>query len=351
MKKQLEATNQTQTKLSQHIADLISTDIETFRNEASDAFAIHIKKERAILESLNGKGIDGQTLLAAWENEVLAVSHKLDKKLDDETLKKCLSKNLFLNKSGTDSKTAQLIHERKIEILDEFILKYYPLAKKSKKDIYKKQRRAAVQLLSISENEILELKNHQANFIEYQTAANEHNIAVIDPCDSKSKRKKVALQIEAEQRQVLTAENDRLYEIKNRLNSLSVASGGVLIDILDKKWDLTEILNLREQYEKAISKLPKKDTNNAIKRLEIFDRETRDFRNEQTTKLVINAEQVSLTTARTITKDIDNILLRVFDLTDAQKDKLVQNAKEYNELTHEQSNIIKIQSNRLKVSK
>lgn len=351
MKKQSTTISQVQIKKSQHVADLISTDIEIFRSEASDAYAVHTKKERAILESLNAKNIDSQTLLAAWEDEVLSLNHKLDKKLDDETLKKCLSKNLFLNKTGTDSKTIQLIHERKIEILDEFILKHYPLTKKSKKDIYKKQRKAALQLLSASEHEILELKNHQADFIIYQAAAKKHNIAVIDPCDSKSKRKKVVQQIEIEQRQVLTAESDRLYEIKNRLNSLSVASGGVLIDILDKKWDLNTILDLREQYEKAISKLPKKDTNNAIKRLEIFDRETRDFRNEQTTKLVINAEQVNLTTARTITKDIDNILLRTFDLTTAQKDQLIQNAKEYNELTHEQSNIIQIQNNRLKASK
>lgn len=349
MKKQSTNTSERdQIKKAQHISDLAATNVDAFRAEATIAFNTHSKSERALLKGLNVKDVDSSKLLAAWETDVLALNHKLDNKLNDETFKTSLLKNLFLSKKCVDAKLMQLIFERKTENLNEFILKFYPINKKSKKDVFKKQRRLAKLLLLRPEEEILQLKNHQADYIAYLNAAAEHDIAIVDPCDTKANRKKIAQQIESEQRQVLNAENDRLYEIKNRLNSLSAMSGGVLIDILDKKWELDTVLELRSQYEKAISKLSKKDSGNAIKRLEIFDKVTNAFRNEQTTKLEINAEQVSLATARTITKDIDGVLLRVFDLTEVQKDQLINNAKEYHDLNEEQSAIINKQNIRSK---
>lgn len=337
--------NAQSTKLS--IAKMISTNVEEFRTEASKVFGAFSKKERLILKKLDGKCVESQSVLAAWENELLPLNNNLEEKHKDANFKKSLAKNLYLDKDEIQAELDQIITKRKAEILNKFILGVYPVNKKFKKSVYKKQRKYLRMLVSKPEADILQLKNHQTDYLAYKAAAKKNSIAVIDPCDSKSKRKKVILQIEAEQRQVLTAESDRLYEIKNRLNSITAMSGGVLIDILDKKWDLITILSLRDQYEKAIGKLPKKDANNAIKRLEIFDKETSSFRNEQTNKLVINAEQVSLATARTITKDIDSILLRVFDLTDKQKDQLTQNSKEYSELNKEQAAIIEKQNKRL----
>lgn len=344
-KKQPKAKDQFQAKQND-IVDLIESNIELFRDKAAKACSDFSKIERKLLKKLTNKSVDSKTLLDEWANDIVTLNHKLDAKLEDDTLKSCLSKNLFLSKSGTHAKTIQIVNERKTEVLNDFILKHYPIDKKSKKDLYKKQRRLAKLLLSRPEEEIAELRQHQLEFMAYMSAAEERNITVVDPCLSKSNRKKAIQKVESEQRQVLINENDRLYEIKNKLNSLSVMSGGVLVDILDKNWDLNAVLALREKYEKAINKLPKKDANNAVRRLEIFDKETRDFRNEQTAKLVIDAEQISLATARTITKDIDNILLRLFDLTTTQKDQLIKNANEYGELVKEQAAIIEKQNSR-----
>lgn len=351
MKKQLPIINDREQTKRQHITDLILTNIEDFRDEASKVYGAFSLKERSLLEGLDANGIDSYNVLSAWEEELLPLIHALQSKQTEDVFRKAIVKNLFLSEAEIQPKIDELISKREAEIIHNFTFRLYPVNENKRKDIYKKQRERVRILFSRPEAEILQIKDHKIDYMLCSEAAEKNNIIVVDPYSSRSKRNKAIKMINKERRNILAAENERLEYTKGRLEALSAMNGGILIDITTKKWDLMTILSLRNQYEKSVDKLSKEDSNNAIKRLEIFDKETRDFRNEQMAKLVVSADQVSLAIARTITKDIDTLLLQVFDLTVIQKNQLVLNAKEYRELSHEQAEITKHQSNRLKTAR
>lgn len=346
MKKELPIINDREQSKRQYIADLVLTDIEKFRTEASKIYGKFTPAERFITKGLEGSGVDSYSVLAAWQDELVPLIHSLQKTRTDDNFRKIIIKNLIIDESEVQSKLDLIIKNRQIEIIDNFTYKLYPINKTKRKDIYKKQRKLARELLSRPESEIEQIKEHQINYMLYMDASEKNEITVIDPHDRKSKQRKTIKQIKIERKKVLASEAERLNYIKGRLEALSAMNGGILVDIFNKEWDLMTILALRNQYEKLIGKLAASDTNDAIKRLEVFDKVTSQFKNEQAAKLAVNSDQTSLTTTRTIVKKIDTLLLNVFDLTTIQKNQLVLNAKEYRELTHEQSEIIKTQNNR-----
>ena len=106
------------------------------------------------------------------------------------------------------------------------------------------------------------------------------------------------------------------------------------------------VLGLRNQYEKKINELSKSDQKNAVKRLAVFDKETAKFREEQIKKIALSSDQAGLEITRKITKDVDSLLLRIFDLSNIQKNQLVIQMKEFRELSSEKATILERQDNR-----
>lgn len=344
--KELPVIDDREQSRKQQITDCVLTNVETFRTEASKAYCDFTPNERALLNGIKTDDIAGYNVLAAWHDQLKPLYHILHSSLSDKTFRESIVKNLVLDKEETQSRIDRLITDRKSEILHNFIFDIYPIVNNKRKDIYKKQRERVKNLLSQPESEIEQIRDHQINYILYKGAASQNHITVVDPYTSLFKRIKARKCIHTERKKTLAYENNRLSYITERLRELSAMNGGLLVSFLDKKWDLIVVLDLRNRYEKEITKLSPNDKKDAIKRLAIFDAKTHEFKKEQIEKIAISSDQVSLETTRTITKDIDALLLRIFDLTTIQKNQLLLCTKEYRELTQEQSAILQTQNNR-----
>jgi len=331
----------------QRLNDIALTNTEAFRAEATKAYHKHTTQERKSLSKLKSKDITIYNVLAAWQDELLPLLDSLGEKQTDDIFCKFISKNLILNKDNLQSKIEQLITERKKELLTDFTLNIYPLEKNGK-DKHKSQRKQALKLLSLPKSSIINIKTRFVDYIICKEIANKNNLTVIDAHSSFIKRGRNKSLIRSERKKAIKSEKKQLIYVKSRFDSLSAINGGLINVILDKGWDLMTVLALRNQYEKSVNKLSKKDEKNAVKRLEIFDKETKSFKKEQADSLIVDSDQANLETTRAITKDIDALLLRIFDLTNVQKNQLVLNIKEYRELTQEKANILQTQSNRAK---
>lgn len=328
----------------QIILNSLLTNVESFRSDATKAFSDFTLKERSTLDAIEADDITSYSVLSAWEQELMPIQQSLAARRTDDNFSKLLIKNLILNNDETQPKINQIISKREIEVLHNFTNQIYPI---NEHDEYSEQRQQANILLSRPESDIFQIKNHQIDYILYGEIAKSNNITVIDLHTSFFNRIKGNLRLRSERKKTVKAENERLKFIKNRLEILSNMNGGLIVEIFEKKWDLITIISLRNQYEKKINKLSVDDAKNAVKRLSIFDAETHKFKNEQIEKLSINSDQVSLEITRSITENIDNILLRIFDLTNIQKNQLLLYSKEYRELQAEQTAILNLRSERI----
>ena len=347
MAKSLPNINNREQSIRQRINDLVLTDVEIFRAEANRAYSEFNIKERRLLENITTKDTTSYGVLAAWQDKILPILNDLTDKQTDKTFYKFIAKNLVMDETKSQNKANQIIKDRKNEIISNFVFEIFPIQKGSK-DICKQQRERTLKLLSQPIKEIDRIKNHLINYMICQEIADQNKITIADTYDSFFKRKKAKSRIRSERKKAIKSENLRLEYIKKRFKSLSARNNGLIDKIANKKWDLMIILALRNQYEKSIGKLSKTDEKNALKRLEIFDKETKDFKKEQIERLVIDSDQANLETTRTLIKDTDELLLQIFDLTTIQKNQLVLNVKEYRELTEEKAAILQTRSNRAK---
>jgi hypothetical protein len=330
----------------QQIINTVLTSVENFRIDATKSYSNLSNSERLLLESIETDNIDSYSVLSAWQQDLRPIQRILHEKRSDDAFAKLLVKNILLTTDETQPKIDQIITRRETEVLHNFTNNIYTKINGKKKIIYTEQIQHANKLLSKPESEINQIRNHQIDYMLYKEIANQNNITVVDSHTSFFRRLKANARIKSERKKTIKSENERLLFIDNRLESLSAINGGLIVEVFKKKWDLITIFSLRNQYDKKINKLSDNDANNAIKKLAIFDAETQKFKNEQTEKLSINSDQVNLETTRFMTKDIDNLILRIFDLTTIQKNQLLLYSKEYRQLIQEKTDIINLQNDR-----
>jgi len=330
----------------QQILNIYLTNIEEFRIKATKAYNDFCQKERSTLEGIKTNNISSYSILSAWEQNLLPIQQSLINKRSDNLFAKILIRNLSLNNDELQSKIDQIISERESEILNNFTSQIYTHQENKNHNIYAKQSHNLKILLSQPESAVKQIKDHQIDYFLYKEIAMQNNINVVDLQNSLWKRVVVKRRINSERKKTIKSENERLIFINNRLNALSTINGGLVTEIIENNWDLITIYSLRNQYEKKIGKLSESESKNAIKRLEVFDTETQKFKIEQIEKINISADQVNLETTRLLTKNIDNLMLRIFDLTNMQKNQLLLYSKEFRELTKEKIDINILQNNR-----
>ena len=327
----------------QQIADSLITNLEEFRTDAARAYAEYLPYERSIISNLKTDKIDAYTVLEDWEETLKPLLEAINDKRSDANFRKIITEQLLLVDTETQVKINSLVIDRKFELINNFISKFYPVNKKAK-NRYRQQRQQIRELLSMPASKIQSVKNHYVCYLLYKEATERNNITAIDSHTSLIKRLVAKRHIRHERKQTIKSENSRLSYINDRIKSLSAMNSGLLVDISNKKWDFVAILDLRHNYEKKISKLTKENEKDAVKRLSIFDAVTADFKKSQIEKMTIDSDISNLETTRTITKDIDSILLRIFDLSNIQKNQLLVCFKEYRELGQEKTSILDRQS-------
>jgi hypothetical protein len=161
------------------------------------------------------------------------------------------------------------------------------------------------------------------------------------------KRKHAVKKVSVERKKTTIYERNRLREIKDKLEKLSQYYDGLIGKILENDWDVIVVIGLRNQYEKKIKALAGDESGSALKRLEIFERVTKDFRDQQVEKHVLHdASHNNLAATRQIAQAIDALLLQIFDLTNSEKNQLLVRLKEARELLEEQENIIQHRNRR-----
>lgn len=316
----------------QQITDALLTDVEKFRDIARKSFRDLKTQDRFMIEDIETEDVSGYSILAAWEEELLPLTAALEKNLSDKNFYKTISKNLFYEEDEAKRIIDELITKRKRLVVADFISSFYPKTKKNNFNLNKKQLK---KILNKPDEEIKTLKDRLVMFALCEETARKNNVTVVDYHSTLIKRIFDTLKIQVERTKARNNTNKGVKNITKRINKLAAANNGLIVDINENEMDLPIIFNLKNQYEKIISALPKIDSKDSIKRLAAFDSITSKYSKEIETKFTINADQVNLEHTRKTISDIDKILLRIFDLTNLQKNQLLLQTKEYRELCAE----------------
>ena len=325
----------------QQYEELFTNDVELFRREATKAYSAYEPHERKFLGKLETADVTSYAALTTWEDALLPVLFTLQTKRTEPTFRRAMVKHLVLDVDETQKTIHGVINSREKALIEKFITQVY--GRQTKKN--RKQRRRIFGLFSVPQQEVFDMKEHLVAYTLLRHIADEHNIAVVDAHTSLRLRLKMGRRIRRERKKALRAETVRLAHIADRMADIRAVHNGLVADVLDKNIDLATVISIRNRYEKRLASLSKSDVMSAAKRLAIFDEETKEFRDQYASAITGDLE-ASLEATRQSAKAIDDLLLRIFDLTTTQKNQLLLYTKEYRELADEQAAIAQTQKNR-----
>lgn len=323
------------------LEEFIKTDRESFRAQATAALEAFGPEDRELAASLEDDHTTTDDVLRAWSEQIEPVYEDLEAKRTDAKFKKTLIRQIGFNDDEADRAIDYLVDERKSSLLSEVLDNLYPL-----QDEHAYQRGYATDLLTRPEAEITSFMDRYIDFAEAVDASNQYKVLILDPHASWIDRQRTAMQINKERQATLRDEDARLDEIDLELRELVEDENSLVAPIVDRNWDFATVLDLRAKYEKQSKALSKSDQKSPAKKLKLFERITSSFRDQEAERQARAHHSHNLKQLRSINEDIYNLLLEVFDLSAAARNKLLLDIQTYTKLTRERDLILLVQRNR-----
>lgn len=322
--------------------EFIKTDREAFRAQATEALKRFTPEDREHAASLETRHTTTDDILRAWTEQIEPIHQDLELKRDDTRFKKSLIKAIGFSDNDADKAVDYLVDERKESLLDEVLSNLYP----TDDGEIPYQRNYAHEMLSQSDADINDFFSRYIDFIKAVDAAEQYNVLLCDPHASWLERQKTAIQINKERQRLNKDEDARLEEIEHQLETLGNDPESLVGQIIAKEWNFITLLDLRSKYQKHVDSLSKEDRKNPSKHLKLFERVTQSFRDRETERLAKAYHSHSLKTLRKINEEVYDLLLEIFDLDNAKRNRLLMDIQRHTRLSQERDLILLIQRNR-----
>ncbi|HCH34057.1 TPA: hypothetical protein DEW05_00795 [Candidatus Saccharibacteria bacterium] len=322
-------------KRLQEITDSAITNIELFRQQAKAALKQYSKRERKLLEQLHQDTSQPYDFLDQVETQLIPLRQALNAKRTNDSFKKTLAKHT-LQRTSEVQPAVDLV----IDYSDNFHIETFVRNNSSLTSLHADWLKAFVTTMGIEE--ISSLKKHYSDAVLYRLVAANHAITIVDPNSGIVRRMLDTTGIRRERRKTIAHENSRMRKITTRRSELSQLHDGLIPMISSVDWNIMEVLALRQEYEKKLSSLSVDDVLDDKRRLELFDSVTSEFKK----KHAVQSVTTSLESARQSSAGVDTLLLRIFDLSTTQKNRLLTDFKEYRGIDDEEVAITQARAQR-----
>ena len=326
------------------LADMAEMDREGFRLQATCIATLYSPADRQQIRLVASCGLDAYEIVQRWHTDIYPQLLQLDQQRTKNGVQNALIKHLIIDKPEAEKLTSELVVRQQKKIVTAFIDSFLPAP----------ERHIAVltRLFSQPYDMIASLRQRYLDYLLHTKVAEQSGIVVYDPNSPWPTRRRVARHISAERQHTESLEHNRLLTIDERIEHLSASYDGLLGKIIERDWDLIIIVSLKNKYEMEIQALPASESKSPTRRLAIFEKITKAFRDVQVEKFAqIDNTHGGLRSARLISENVDELLLQIFDLTNTQKNQLLVLIKEARELIAEREDIISKRAHRQQLLK
>jgi hypothetical protein len=312
---------------------------EKFRETAAQAYEAFGDADRKISRQLQTKDISIHDILDTWKQGLQGVRQALDERQQDNQFARYLADNLFLSLESAREKITQLTTAAAHEFLQQVVQELYP---ESTKTAHEKQQVARA-FLSQPEIAIDDFYQRYVAFAAAVESAKRAKITIYDSMATWVERQRTLSTIKKERHQTLKQQRERLNVIDHETAKLRQLNDNLLDELLEHQWDPFVIQNLYQAYKDHLAELPKKEQHSPTKLLHIFDTVTADFRDQEVQKMSDQTPHMGLNGLRQLSEEINKLLLRFFDLSDNEKQALLEGATAYQDLEQEKASIKQLQ--------
>ena len=300
------------------------TDTLAFRETARQATAQFTRQMRRSIERADSRNAPIYSLFNDWTNELAPELETLEGKAESKTLEQTLARQLNLTPAVAEERAKDLVDQRREELLERFIDLYQYGASGRK---YQAARDLFAQPIKV----VADIRDRFIDYTLCQTVANELGLAIFDPHSSFLKRRQLARKERRQIKQYVKKQSKRLEEIRGQQNRLMSEQNGIVGRIFTLKLDTILAFDAYRQYKKRLDTL-KPASRTPAKTISLFATVTKSIRD--TYVKTLPADSTLLDTQLAI-EELDNVLIKIFAMTDTERNTLIVKLKRYRELESE----------------
>lgn len=313
--------------LPKHEQDVALTDPEAFREATQKAHWDFGPYERATIRRLTTRSVSPEQFFSRVEKELQPTRAKLKKQGNDKAFWRSLGTHMLLDEADAVEQADVLIEERDEELVSEFIDSLYPRR-------FVRARSQANSLLNSPDEALERIRNTYERREAYVLAAQQANIAALDMHAPLLNRLIARVPIWLDRSRLRRAAKQRRVYIAATIQEIKTRHSGLLEGLLESDLDTVILLDLRAKYEKKLAGLTREEAADPAVCLQVYEDVTYRFKQEYIRSHTSARDTVA--SARESVAPVDDILFRLFELSNAQKNKLVSDMKTYRELQNEQ---------------
>lgn len=300
-----------------------------FRAQAAQSFAACPRDFRKMAQKFDKSVPVALDFFLAWREDFLPQIQKARRASRQPRVAKIFADDFSLDEAARAEVIDALLGRNLAQIRADFVEKNYPLSEK-------KLHRLAQKFVAQTEEDCAAQIDAYVNFALYREVAREQNLAIYD---SQARWPRRAFQKRRARRQVrrlLREVRARLAQISDETSQIEQQNNGLVARLFGLKIDYITVLAARQEYEKALARLSKKSAESPAKRLALYEKKTEAIRSQYLDSVPGLA---NLSDAQQAVKEIDSVLLAIFDLDNAQRNQIMDLLKQYRDLVRERENL------------
>ncbi len=306
-----------------------------FRRQAQEVYGRYSRQTRKFHAKLATDDISTLEFFIRWQDSLLPIRRSVAEASASAAFSKSLRKHLVLNESTAQALADKLSFERDHEEVERFLSALYTVEPSP-------QRQAAQDILTRSVADIEDEMRLHIDYLLMASVAKRRQLTIADPAAGRLKRLIQRGRQKREIKRYVKAQTRRLRGIELRQSEIETKYGGLILRIFNLQLDVVEVLAARQDYDKRLGKLTPTSQKSSTKRLEVFESVTRKIRDSYVAKVVDDEKLASL---QQVSKEVDEVLIQVFDMSVEDRNRLMTLLKEYRDLSREKQQINSVLDN------
>lgn len=301
-----------------------------FRQQAAAAYAACPRSLRRMARRFNRSVPMALEFFLAWRDDCLPRLRKIDRAPQQKTVIKLMNDNFLLDDKYSATLLQNLAQQSQAIERSRFAAQHYSEGEKA---LY----RLALDFVNQPIDQCAQQVDSFINYLLYRVVADEMDMTIRDP-QARCILRVFQSRIERHQvRRLVRTAQRRLKEIDDSAAEIEQIQNGLVARLFGLKIDYVTVLAARQEYEKALARLSKKSANSPAKRLALYEKKTEKLRTDY---LGTVPGLSNLSDTQKAVKEIDGVLLAVFDLSNAQRNEIMNSLKRYRELVREREMLL-----------
>ncbi len=294
-----------------------------FLEEARQAYAEYDRRMRREARRLTAKDFMPLDFYVTWQTEYMARMRKIHTNIEDGKLARAMKTVLLMEDTasqqwlGGEIAALCMIRER------QKVLKSYSGSKK-------RVQKMLGEILARDEAQILWQVEIGMRYEMYRLVAFEHGLWVEDVNAGFFRRGRLKRRSRRQVRQLTRRFEQQLAEVEIGLAEIEQLHDGLAVQLLDLKVDMIEVVAARQNYDKLLAKMSLKSQQNPAKKLAAYEKATADIRKKRLEDL---SSSDSLAAVSAASQQLDEVLLRAFEFSAAERNEMMRQLKRHRELT------------------